>query len=150
MRLRTRGRATVSRLMIVAVVGGGFITSGFTDTASFAEGPAMEIGRFTIDAGGDMLSEGGGFELSGTVGQPDAGLLSGGGLTLAGGFWFGQAPGDGNEDGGINLLDCVELNACASGPGGGLITPSCACFDLDEDQDVDLEDVGAFQRLFSG
>ncbi len=97
-----------------------------------------------------MLHAGGGFELSGTIGQPDAGVLSGaGGFTLAGGFWIGQSPGDSNEDGGINLLDYVELHACASGPDGG-VTPSCACFDHDDDQDVDLADVAEFQRTFSG
>jgi hypothetical protein len=145
-----RGQATVSLLVVVAVGSGLLVAAAFTDTASFAEAQTVEINRFTIDAGGDMLSDGGGFQLSGTVGQPDAGVLSGGGLTLAGGFWFGQSPGDSNEDGGINLLDCVELNACASGPGGGLVAPSCACFDMDGDQDVDLEDIGTFQRLFSG
>ena len=145
-----RGQATVSLLAIVAVAGGVFVAVAFTDAASFAEEPTFEINRFTIDGGGQMLSAGGGFELSGTIGQPDAGALSGGGLTLAGGFWFGQSPGDSNEDGGINLLDYVELNACASGPDGGFVAPSCACFDVDEDQDVDLEDVAAFQRAFSG
>ena len=45
----------------------------------------------TIDGGGTTWSEGGGYSLGGTVGQPDAGLLSGGGYTLAGGFWGGAA-----------------------------------------------------------
>jgi len=45
----------------------------------------------TIDGGGYTFSEGGGYSLGGTVGQPDAGVLSGGGYTLAGGFWGGEA-----------------------------------------------------------
>jgi len=45
----------------------------------------------TIDDGGYTWSEGGGYALGGTVGQPDAGVLSGGGYTLAGGFWGGAA-----------------------------------------------------------
>jgi hypothetical protein len=145
-----RRQATVSLLLILAVGNGVFIAAAFIDTTDYAGEPAFEINRFTIDGGGDMLSVGGGFELSGTIGQADAGVLSGGGFTLAGGFWFGQSPGDSNEDGGINLLDYVELNVCASGPGGGFVVPSCACFDHDGDQDVDLEDVAEFQRMFSG
>ncbi len=40
----------------------------------------------TIDGGGGS-SVGGVYSLSGTVGQPDAGALSGGNFTLVGGFW---------------------------------------------------------------
>lgn len=127
----------------------------FTVLAVVVVGTAVaqdfEITRSTIDGGGVMSSTGGGFELSGTIGQPDAGVLSStSGLTLTGGFWFGQSPFDSNEDGGINLFDYRDLEVCASGPDGGLIAPSCVCFDLDGDEDVDLEDVGAFQRMFSG
>ncbi|UCC31662.1 MAG: hypothetical protein JSU86_05160, partial [Phycisphaerales bacterium] len=48
----------------------------------------FEISRSTIDGGGTMRSTGGDFELSGTIGQPDAGTLSGGDFELSGGFWF--------------------------------------------------------------
>jgi uncharacterized membrane protein len=41
---------------------------------------------------GAGMSIGGGYELGGTIGQPDAGALSGGGYTLAGGFWGGVRP----------------------------------------------------------
>jgi hypothetical protein len=41
---------------------------------------------FTIDAGGGR-SSGGNFSLCGTLGQPDAGGLSGGHYRLIGGFW---------------------------------------------------------------
>ena len=111
----------------------------------------ISVTRSTIDGGGVMNSTGGGFELSGTIGQPDAGVLSGGDdLTLTGGFWFGQPLFDCNADGGVNLLDFGDLLACVSGPNGGLVTPSCSCFDLDADGDVDLKDAGDFQRLFGG
>ena len=43
---------------------------------------------WTVDGGGGR-SEGGGFVLHGTAGQPDAGLLTGPGYTLGGGFWTG-------------------------------------------------------------
>jgi hypothetical protein len=41
----------------------------------------------TIDGGGASSSSGDRFALSGTIGQPDAGSLSGGIYTLRGGFW---------------------------------------------------------------
>src|SRR2546426_11429414 len=44
------------------------------------------IDWFTIDGGGGT-SSGGQFTLSGTVGQPDAGTLTGGNFELEGGFW---------------------------------------------------------------
>jgi len=40
----------------------------------------------TIDGGGDT-STGGVYSVSGTIGQPDAGAMSGGSYTLHGGFW---------------------------------------------------------------
>ncbi len=49
------------------------------------------IGRFTIDGGGVTAASGGVFTLRGTIGQPDAGLLSGGVFAVKGGFWGGGA-----------------------------------------------------------
>lgn len=40
----------------------------------------------TIDGGGGM-STGGVYSVSGTIGQPDAGVMSGGNYSIAGGFW---------------------------------------------------------------
>ncbi len=52
------------------------------------EGPAapFSIPWWTVDGGGGT-SLGGGFAVSGTIGQPDAGTLSGGSYTIRGGFW---------------------------------------------------------------
>lgn len=51
------------------------------------------IVRGTFDSGGATFSTGGSYRLGGTIGQPDAGVLTGGAFTLRGGFWFGgQAP----------------------------------------------------------
>lgn len=47
----------------------------------------------SIDSGGRMNSAGGNYLLSGTIGQHDAGLLTGGSFTLLGGFWRGGAGG---------------------------------------------------------
>jgi len=50
---------------------------------------AYDLSWFTIDSGGVMWSTGGDFELSGTIGQPDASatVLTGGDFELTGGFW---------------------------------------------------------------
>ena len=50
-----------------------------------------DLSWWTVDGGGQMYSIGGGYELGGTIGQPDAGVLTGGGYTLGGGFWRGGA-----------------------------------------------------------
>jgi hypothetical protein len=44
---------------------------------------------WTADGGGGAFSTGGAYQLSGTIGQPDAGTMSGGGYVLSGGFWSG-------------------------------------------------------------
>jgi hypothetical protein len=51
----------------------------------------FDLSWSTIDGGGGTFSTGGDYSLGGTVGQPDAGVLSGGVYTLAGGFWSGGA-----------------------------------------------------------
>lgn len=50
-----------------------------------ATAQTYSIDWYSIDGGGGT-SSGGGFELIGTIGQPDAGKLEGGGYELTGGF----------------------------------------------------------------
>ena len=63
--------------------------------ASAQSGGPFTLNWNTIDGGGGNCSGGvtpaGGtkFALSGTVGQPDAGVMNGGAYSLAGGFWGG-------------------------------------------------------------
>ena len=47
---------------------------------------SYSIDWFTSDGGGG-ISTGGIYSVSGTIGQPDAGIMSGGNFTLEGGFW---------------------------------------------------------------
>ena len=47
--------------------------------------PPYTIDWHTVDGGGAMNGTGGPYTLSGTIGQPDAGILGGG--ALDGGFW---------------------------------------------------------------
>lgn len=51
-----------------------------------APAQTYDLSWWTVDGGGGT-STGGNLELTGTVGQPDAGAAAGGTLTLGGGFW---------------------------------------------------------------
>jgi hypothetical protein len=51
-----------------------------------ANAQSYSIDGSTVDGGGGS-STGGVFTVSGTIGQPDAGTMSGGNYTLQGGFW---------------------------------------------------------------
>jgi hypothetical protein len=59
---------------------------GLLLSLSLLEAQNYTIDWFTIDGGGGT-STGGVYSVSGTIGQPDAGHLSGGNFTLDGGFW---------------------------------------------------------------
>jgi hypothetical protein len=54
--------------------------------ASVASAQSLEINWFTIDGGGGA-STGASYSLSGTIGQPDVGEMSGGNFSVTGGFW---------------------------------------------------------------
>lgn len=59
---------------------------------------AFSLARWTVDSGGG-ISQGGGYTLTGTAGQPEAGtLLSGEVYTLAGGFWGTGSPYAGTKN----------------------------------------------------
>lgn len=110
--------------------------------------PEFEINRSTIDGGGVMQSMGGDFELSGTIGQPDAGVMVGDDFELSGGFWFALSPTDCNDDGSVNLFDHETFIACMDGPDGGINTSPCPCFDVDGDGDITLSDYAQLQSGF--
>jgi len=127
---------------------------------SFA--PAQSGGPYdlswnTLDGGGGT-STGGGFELSGTAGQPDAGPstgpMTGGAFELVGGFWPGtpcglNIPADYDGDCDVDQGDYMLFAACASGPAVPH-DPGCDNRDFDSDGDVDGGDFGVFQRCLSG
>lgn len=102
----------------------------------------LGISWYTIDGGGGV-STGSGFTVSGTIGQPDAGVLSGGDLTLTGGFWAAGAeqpcslPGDITGDGAVDLTDLAIVLANYGVPSGAAYEDG----DLDGDGDVDLADL---------
>ena len=121
-----------------------FITLFGVCAVAATAGPDFELSRHTIDGGGVMRSTGGDFELSGTIGQPDAGTLSGGDIEVTGGFWFALTPADCNEDGSVNLADHAAFTQCVGGPDGS-VTAGCECFDVDSSGTVDLRDFAAVQ-----
>ncbi len=73
-------------LLVAAILGAG---------AALAQtGGGYDLTWSTIDGGGGN-SAGGGYQLAGTLGQPDAGAaLSGGVYSLSGGFWGGASTGN--------------------------------------------------------
>lgn len=118
----------------------------------WAGGPAgggFELTRTTLDAGGHMRAAGFDFELSGTVGQHDAGGMTGDGFTLTGGFWFGVPLGDCEDDGDVDLYDHAGFEVCLTGP-GGTVTADCRCYDIDRNGTVDLGDVAQSQVAHTG
>lgn len=124
-----------------------------TTTAVLVAGgpPEYEMYRSTVDGGGGVMrSTGGGFELSSTIGQPDAGVMTGGEFELAGGYWFGIPPTDCNDDGLVSLFDHEAFAACFLGPTGGLDESPCPCFDVDRDGDITLNDYAQLQAGFTG
>ncbi|MBU0494529.1 MAG: hypothetical protein KKA73_18195 [Chloroflexi bacterium] len=48
-----------------------------------------DLSWWTVDGGGGTLGAAGGYSLTGTIGQPEAGSLGDGAYTLSGGFWPG-------------------------------------------------------------
>jgi hypothetical protein len=66
--------------VLLVMLGLGFAGPGKLQAQNFA------IDWFTIDGGGGT-STGGVYTVSGTIGQPDAGRMSGGNYTIDGGFW---------------------------------------------------------------
>lgn len=117
--------------------------------ATFAQ--EYQLARYTIDNGGTMFSkDGSGFEMSATIGQPDAGTMTGEGYELSGGFWFPVSPADCNDDGVVGLPDFKDFEVCLSGPGGLSTTDGCHCFDVDSDGFVTMQDFSTLQIQFVG
>jgi len=122
----------------------------FLATASFA---TFDITWFTIDGGGGE-SSGGVYTLKSTIGQPDAGIHTGGNYELQGGFWVSsiagvEEPGDCDSSGMIDILDYLQFEICHLGPNNGL-SGGCYCVDLDFDGHVTMADYALFQPIFTG
>ena len=117
---------------------------------SSASAQSFELSWFSIDGGGAMFTTGGDFELSGTIGQADAGFLSGGDFELVTGFWAitlldaTACTGDLDGDLQVGLSDLAILLANFGTPSGALLEDG----DLDGDGDVDLSDLANMLSAF--
>lgn len=103
-----------------------------------------ELEWSTIDGGGAMRSTAGGYELSGTIGQFDAGESASASFSHTGGFWFEHSPGDCVLDGAVTLFDVAAFDQCSAGPESP-VDSECTCMDFDGDGDVDLQDASELQ-----
>ena len=138
-----------------SVYGIGIVaTAVYLVASAWAGEPGFEITRSTIDGGGVMRSTGDDFELSGTIGQFDAGSAApkstGGDFELTGGFWIQIPLGDCEEDGDVALSDHRGFTDCATGPAGGPPGSKCRCFDVNRDGRVDMADFAVIQTTHTG
>ena len=113
--------------------------------AAAAHAQDFTIDWHTIDGGGEMFSTGGDFELSGTIGQADAGdAMTGGDFELTGGFWVVTSTCDScdmNCDGVVDAGDIEDfINILFNGQ-----TPCDTCTgDTNGDGSVDAGDIEGF------
>jgi hypothetical protein len=84
---RTRIALTLALLIVVGLAIGQGSLSAAASPGAAPRAAGYEISWYTVDGGGAMNVTGGTYSLSGTIGQYDAGRLSGGTYTLLGGFW---------------------------------------------------------------
>ena len=139
----------------VARILGGALTALFA-LATVAQADVYDLSWFTVDGGGRMLTTGGTFELSGTIGQPDAGgAMSGGAFAVTGGFWTVAlpVPGDMNCDGVVNFADINPFVLALTGevPYEAAF-PNCNWLNGDTNGDgtVNFTDINPFVALLSG
>jgi hypothetical protein len=83
--------ATRAPLAVISPWSPSFATAQSKDGAAAPHSLGYDLIWWTVDGGGVTFSTGAGCTLGGTAGQPDAGVLSGGGYVLGGGFWRGGA-----------------------------------------------------------
>lgn len=79
----------IPRLFLLALA--LWLALGGPFSANAAPSADYDLSWYTMDGGGGMYSAGSPYQLSGGIGQPDAGTLSGGVYQLNGGFWV-QTP----------------------------------------------------------
>jgi len=115
---------------------------------------SLDLSWHTVDGGGacpPTASVGGTFELSGTIGQHDAGSftqpMTGGTFSLVGGFWViatpvappaCACPGDMNVDGQKDGRDIQNFATCLVEGG------DCGCAEMDASPGLTFADVTVF------
>jgi len=79
----------VKRLRTLQLLAGAVVLLLIGSSVLAQSGGGYDLTWNTVDSGGYTFSTGGSYSLGGTVGQADAGVLTGGSYTLVGGFWGG-------------------------------------------------------------
>jgi hypothetical protein len=91
-----RTAQVITRILLLAwlalAIAGAIVPA--TAAPAIAASDAAAVDRWTVDGGGGR-SQSSEYTLTGTAGQADAGVSSGGNFTLAGGFWGGYPPAQG-------------------------------------------------------
>lgn len=75
------------KIMVVLLLAGVLLSGSLAALAQ----SGFDLSWWSVDGGSAATSAGGGYELRGAIGQPDAGRLSAGSFVLDGGFWGGGA-----------------------------------------------------------
>jgi len=135
--MNARTTIILTMFMILAVTLAAIATAGQSTDYSISS---------HVIAGGGGTSSSGSYALSGTIGQHEAGKMSGGNFTLVGGFWACPAspsepkcptPGDLNCDGVVDGADLlILLSAWGECP-----APNDCPADLNNDGSVDGADL---------
>ncbi len=129
---------------------------------ALAGAPTLCADTYTIDwwtTAPSATMSGGGWEVSASVGQPEAGQpMSGGDWTVAGGFWVAPSgpqlrPGDLNCDGIVDFDDINPFILALSDPVAYQAAyPNCTVQngDCNGDTYVDFDDINPFIVILSG
>jgi len=126
----------------VAVLSAGLL---FTAGLAFAQtGVSTDLSWNTVSNGGNG-SNAGSIGISGSIGQGQTatGQVTGGEISLKGGFWYGVSPADSACPGDTNNDDTVDLNDLLTvlGNFGAAVAGGSADGDLDGSGTVDLNDL---------
>ncbi|MHC4089909.1 MAG: hypothetical protein ACYSVY_06465 [Planctomycetota bacterium] len=153
------GPAALYRLTLQAIGAGSTdVTISPAAAAAFAASTPQGLKSGHTDSNGNPSSTFYPASLSATVGEPIPGDLDGDGdVDLTDYDAFAAcvtgplilAPADYDGDGDVDLDDYAAVYPCLTGPGVPA-GPGCEDKDLNQDNDVDLGDVAAFDVFFTG
>ncbi|MCB9422816.1 MAG: DUF11 domain-containing protein [Ardenticatenaceae bacterium] len=103
--MNSKSKNLVLLLIIIAAL-------AMVNRQGFTQEPTFSLPWFTFDGGGGR-SSGDGLEIVGTIGQPDAGTMTGGAFSLSGGFWQNPVATDAAPD--LSITQTVSPTVAAPG-----------------------------------